>query len=76
MTPFETLIVSGIAVVAAVVLAWRALRLFGRGESPPPLDTDAQDEADRRVREQFRRRRSDDERRARDEAHGRDLYGL
>lgn len=64
-----------------VVGTWvgRIVRLLRSGRPlPPPLDADP--DVERRVREQFQRRRTDqqrrsvDEARARNEARGRDMY--
>ncbi len=62
MTALETILVSGIAVICAVILIVRMLRQLRNDRLPPPLDAD--DDPERRVREQFRRRRRDQERRA------------
>lgn len=65
-----TVLVSGVAVLGAAVLVVRMLRVLQSDRRPPPLDAD--DDPERRVREQFRRRRRDEERRRMDEVRARE----
>jgi len=56
-------------VVLAAVLGLRALRPFRGDHRRPPFDAD--DDPEARVRQQFHRRRMDEQRRAVDEARAR-----
>jgi hypothetical protein len=68
MTALAVVLVSGIAVLGAAVLVVRMLRSFDRLR--PPADSD---EDERQLHERFRqsRRRSDEQRRAVEEARAR-----
>jgi len=68
MTALAVVLVSGVAVLGAAVLVIRILRSFDRLR--PPFDAD--DDPERRVRQQFHRRRMDEQRRAVEEARARE----
>jgi hypothetical protein len=69
MSIMDKVIVSGVAVLCAAVLVVRMLRQLGGDRLRPPFDAD--DDPETRVRRQFQRRRSDEQRRAVEEARAR-----